>query len=98
MTRRCGRPGGTALARSHRRPSRPTATPWSSSLLHGLFVARLVLCIGWIQARQRRALFHLVHDPTLEPLLLRRGGDDFIEQGRRDEDRAVIVDNHHVVG
>src|SRR5438045_2057497 len=64
-----------------------------SALRLALLVARLVLGIRRIKARQRRALLHLFHDPALEALLLGRGGNHLVHEGRGNQHRPVVIDD-----
>ena len=48
-------------------------------LFLGRGVARLGLGVHGIEARQRRAIIHLVDDPALHPLLLRPFGQHMVE-------------------
>src|SRR5512140_3620760 len=68
------------------------------SLLPGFFVPGLVLGVGRIEAGEHMPLLDLVHDPPLEPLLLRRGRDHLLDERGRDHHGAVVVHDDPVVG
>src|SRR5438874_5128745 len=63
----------------------------------GLLVARLVLRVRRIEAREGGALLDLLHDPSLEALLLRRGRHHLVDEGRGNYHRAVVVGDDPVV-
>src|SRR5450432_363705 len=94
--------GGTPPCGPPQRESRGFAMALSWAFIGksrlGFLVAGLVLRVGGIEAGQRRALLHLAHDPALEALLLRRPRHDVVDERRRNEDRAVVVDHDPIAG
>src|ERR1700740_1762042 len=60
-------------------------------------VTRLGLRIHGIEAGQHRAVVHLIDDPGFHPFLLGPLRENVVEEGLRDQHRAIPVGDHDVI-
>src|SRR5277367_4951520 len=74
------------------------ATAAASATGGPILVPFEVVFVRRIKTRQLSSVRDCIHDPGLHTLLFRSDAGHLIDERGRDEDRAVVVHDNHIVG